>query len=83
MSALTGALRDLLDQGQRPPCCRSDAPPWWLSDSAEERALAAAMCRGCGILAPCSDEAETYGVRFGVWGARDRTPGQKGRPREH
>lgn len=71
---LRDALAALLDSGDRPPCCWPDVGPWWLSESASDRARAVEHCHGCAILDPCHAAAESTRERFGVYGGRDRTP---------
>lgn len=74
--ALTTALVDLLDRGRRPVCAGRDE---WLSDSADVRAEAAALCLRCWIIAECHEAAEEAGERFGTWAGLDRTRHARGR----
>jgi hypothetical protein len=69
---LTRALLDLTHRGMRPRCGDPEAHDWWLSESQQEREVAARWCRSCPILTPCGDVGQSQ--RFGVFGGVDRTP---------
>lgn len=49
----------------------------WISETADDRSYAAGHCRGCPIIAECDTAATAIGIKVGVWGGRDRTPGKK------
>lgn len=72
--ALAHALADLADQGRRTPC-QGRRRDRWVSDSADERAWAASVCRSlaCPVLEACGAAADEQGARFHVWGGTDRT----------
>jgi hypothetical protein len=65
-------LLDLTDRRQLPPCGHSGDQ--WLSESAEERAIACSCCSCCPLLNLCADLADEIKPSFGVWAGRDRTP---------
>jgi hypothetical protein len=69
---LTRALLDLASPGLRTHCSQPEIHSWWLSDSQQEREVAAKLCRGCPVLRECA-EVGRY-ERFGVFGGMDRTP---------
>jgi len=69
---LTRALVTLATRGLRTHCSQPEIHSWWLSDSKEEREVAAKPCRGCPVLPECA-EVGRY-ERFGVFGGAGRTP---------
>lgn len=76
--ALLGALAKLDRQGRTTPC--QLAPDEWWSDSADDRARAAAACGLCPVRRLCANYATAQRERAGVFGGRDRTP-RVGRPK--
>jgi len=78
---LTRRLVDLAAQGRRPRCGEPGGHQLWLSDNADDRALAATWCTGCSVLTECGAAADERGERFGVWAGRDRTPPPALRPK--
>lgn len=70
---LTLPLIELASQGQRPRCSDPGDRRLWLSDDPDERASAAARCRGCQVLTACQQSADIHGEQFGVWAGVDRT----------
>ena len=73
--ALAVALVKLADQGQATPC-QGRRRDRWTSESAEERAWAAAVCVGlrCPVVEVCSAAAAAENAeKFAVWGGRDHT----------
>jgi hypothetical protein len=75
---LTRALLSLTSRGQRPRCGDPADAGLWLSDYAEERALACTLCHGCPVIQACGEAAEAAGERFGVWAGQDRTAPKPG-----
>lgn len=80
--ALDRALLDLAADGRRPRCGEPATHHLWTSESADERARAAALCVGCPVLQPCAQAAEEEHALF-VWagvdhGTRPRTKTTKG-----
>lgn len=69
-SRLSLALVAQAEAGILPPCRYGDE---WLSDDADERAVAVTWCRPCGVIAECAAAAADKREKFGVWGGRDRT----------
>src|SRR5687768_4347347 len=69
---LTRALVNIAARGLRTHCSQPEIHSWWLSDSQQEREVAARLCRGCPVLEPCREVGQYQ--RFGVWGSVDRTP---------
>ncbi len=49
----------------------------WISESADDRSYAVGHCGGCPILAECGTASTAIGMKVGVWGGQDRTPGTK------
>ena len=72
--ALTRVLVALATQGRRPRCGEPKGHEMWLSDDADDRAQAAALCAGCAVLTECGAAADEHDERFGVFGGVDRTP---------
>jgi len=70
---LTRRLVDLATQGRRPRCGDPGGHELWLSDDADDRALAARWCAGCPVLLQCRAAADERDERFGVWGGVDCT----------
>lgn len=68
-AVLVRALLTLAEAGQRPRC--ADSPQLHLSESAEERVIAAARCHGCPVFTEC--ETASHFEAFGVWAGRDVT----------
>lgn len=52
------------------PC--QQTPDLWISDDAEERAVAAELCAGCPLLEECNAAAVANKEEF-VWGGQDFT----------
>jgi hypothetical protein len=78
MDALADAHAALLDAERRTPCQGwPDGSPW-LSEDADERAMAAGLCTGCPLFTACDGAAAAHRVTFGVWAGRDRTRTPKG-----
>lgn len=71
--ALDAMLLRLAAQGVRPRCGEPVAHDLFLSDLAEERALAATWCAGCPVLDECAAAGVEAKATFGVWGGVDRT----------
>lgn len=69
--ALRVALEDAATAGEW-IACRGPHGHYWTSDSAEERAVAAALCDGCPVLAECHTAAESTNEVFLVWAGVDR-----------
>jgi hypothetical protein len=69
---LTRALVTLASRGLRTHCSQLEIHSRWLSDSQQEREVAAKLCRSCPVLRECA-EVGRY-ERFGVFGGVDRTP---------
>jgi hypothetical protein len=69
---LTRALITIAARGLRTHCSQPEIRSWWLSDSQQERDVAARLCRGCPVFIPCAEVGQHQ--RFGVWGGVDRTP---------
>lgn len=70
---LDRALLDMAARGQRPPCGQPWGDGLWTSESHEDRARAAVLCRPCPLLEPCAATAEEADERHNVWGGRDWT----------
>jgi len=68
------ALLELAEQGRSTPC-QGRRRDRWTSESAEDRAWAAAVCVGlsCQLLEQCGAAADERDERANVWGGRDRT----------
>lgn len=71
--ALDAMLLRLAARGVRPRCGEPAAHTLFLSDRAEERALAATWCAGCPVLEECGAAAIEAKATHGVWGGVDRT----------
>lgn len=67
---LDRALLDLAADGRRPRCGEPADHLLWTSESADERARAAALCAGCPVLQPCARAAEEEHELF-VWAGVD------------
>lgn len=78
--ALDQALANLADHGQRTPCQTEPGRSYWLSESRDERELAAGWCEGCPVLDLCGEAADIRSEAFGVWAGTDRSPRPAGRP---
>lgn len=67
--ALTDAIRDLGEDGKRPPCTTD--PERWTGDDHGTYLAAAAICLTCPLITPC----RAVGVleTHGVWGGLIRT----------
>jgi hypothetical protein len=76
---LTKALADLAAHGLRQHCADPELSHLWLSDHADERAVAAILCAGCPVELLCWDAARARDERFGVWGGVDRTQHPNGK----
>ena len=70
---LDAMLLRLAAQGVRPRCGEPAAHDLFLSDVAEERALAATWCAGCPVLDECAAAGVEAKATFGVWGGVDLT----------
>jgi hypothetical protein len=72
--ALTRALVELVDRGERTPC-QGRRRDRWTSDCADDRAWAASVCRSlaCPLLTQCRAAADEGKEKFGVWAGVDRT----------
>ena len=77
-TALTAALTDMVEHGQRPPCAGPDRDLWF-HDRAAEREAAAWRCRSCPVIDACAAAGEAGDERWGVWGGVDRHVTQRGR----
>lgn len=70
---LDRALIGMAANGQRPRCGDPADTHRWTSDRPDDRRRAAALCRGCPLLAPCTAAADETNEPFGTWGGHDRT----------
>jgi hypothetical protein len=68
-AALTRALLDLASRGLRTHCSDVELHQLWLSESQQERAVAARLCRGCPAFIPCGEVGQYQ--RFCVFGGVD------------
>jgi hypothetical protein len=69
---LTRALITIAARGLRTHCSDVELHHLWLSESQQERAVAARLCSGCPVFTPCGEVGQYE--RFGVFGGVDRTP---------
>jgi Transcription factor WhiB len=76
---LTRALLTAAATGVLPHCADPDDAWRWLSEDANDRRIAAALCSGCPVIEPCGEAAKANRESFGVWSGVDRTraPGRK------
>lgn len=72
------ALAGAAAAGRYVPCTGRDRA-LWVSDDAQERAVAAELCAGCPVLTECSLAAESTRERWHVWGGIDREAASKRR----
>jgi Transcription factor WhiB len=77
---LTRALRDHAALGERPHCSDPELSHLWLSESDQERAVAATLCPGCPVQLECWSAARAQDLTWGVWGSVDFTR-EPNRPR--
>lgn len=72
------ALQDALqDAGESVPCRTRDTELWWPQQQIGA-VEAAALCRGCPVLAECDAYAVAAREPRGVWGGRSRLSRAKG-----
>ncbi|MFC8731569.1 WhiB family transcriptional regulator [Luteimicrobium sp. NPDC057192] len=68
--ALTNVIEELLDDGLRIPCIRSDTrqSAAWLSDNPKRQEIAATQCMGCLAIRECRRYVAKHPKEAGVWG---------------
>lgn len=76
---LVGALVQAASRGDVPPCGRYGVSESWVSEDAEERAVAARACADCPVLTACAAVGEFEDS--GVWGGLDREQTEQRRRR--
>jgi len=70
--AVLGAVEALSGVcARRPPCLVPAESALWLSEDEGERAVAAARCGQCDLVAQCCADAVSWSVSWGVWGGVD------------
>jgi hypothetical protein len=76
---LTMALLNAASRGDKIPCSDYSIAYLFLSESEQERKLAALACHSCPVFDPCGEAADANQEVFGVRAARDytRRPGRK------
>jgi Transcription factor WhiB len=76
---LTIALLNAASRGDKIPCGEYSIAYLFLSESEQERKLAAVACHSCPVFNPCGEAADANQEVFGVRAGRDytRRPGRK------
>jgi hypothetical protein len=76
---LTIALLNAASRGDKIPCGDYSIAHLFLSESEQERKLAALACHTCPVFNPCGEAADANQEVFGVRAGRDytRRPGRK------
>jgi hypothetical protein len=71
---MAGALLQLVEREQRPPCGDRSGSGRWTSEDRAERTQAVGLCQHCPLLDACHDLAAEIRPSFGVWAAHDFSP---------
>jgi hypothetical protein len=74
--AFRKALQRIIKAGLHTHCSDVRTRHMWLSESAEDRAVAAKWCTECPVFQECGAAARARGEQFGVWAGEDMTQGQ-------